>query len=91
MPALGLVTKSLVGPGTDQGPGAPTVFAEGLNVSVVDDTVSPHGAAPHTKSIIKTGSGTVYANGKRVVVAQISVASCGHIVNTGARSVFVGS
>ena len=89
MPALGLVTKSLVGPGTDLGPGAPTVFAEGSPVSIVGDSVSPHGEAPHTKATIKTGSGTVKANGKPVVVAQLSTASCGHVVNTGAATVQV--
>jgi uncharacterized Zn-binding protein involved in type VI secretion len=89
MPALGLVTKSLVGPGTDLGPGAPTVFAEYKNVSIIGDNVSPHGEAPHTKATIVTGSGTVRANGKPVVVAQLSTAPCGHQVNTGADTVQV--
>lgn len=89
MPQLGLVGRSLVGPGTDIGPGAPTVFAEGVPVSTVGDKVTPHGTAPHTTPIIANGSATVFANGKPVVVQGLSKATCAHAVNTGAATVQV--
>jgi uncharacterized Zn-binding protein involved in type VI secretion len=89
MPALGLVKKSIVGTGIDQGPGAATVLAEGSPVSVVGDLVSSHGEAPHIAATIVTGSATVFAEGKPVVVAQLSVASCSHQVSTGAATVQV--
>lgn len=89
MPQLGLVGRSLVGPGIDLGPGAPTVLAEGLPVSTVGDKVSPHGAPPHIAPIIINGSSTVFANGKPVVVQGLSKASCAHPVNTGAATVQV--
>jgi uncharacterized Zn-binding protein involved in type VI secretion len=89
MPQLGLAGKSLVGPGTDLGPGAPTVFAEGVPVSVVGDLVSPHGEPPHTSPTIANGSATVFANGKPVVVQGLSKATCAHAVTTGAVTVNV--
>lgn len=89
MPQLGLAGRSVVGTGIDLGPGAKTVFAEGTNVSVVGDTVSPHGAPPHEKSFIVTGSSTVFVEGKPVVVQGLSKATCAHAVNTGAATVQV--
>lgn len=89
MPQLGLATRSLVGPGTDLGPGAPTVYAEGVPVSVVGDLVSPHGEPPHTSPTIANGSTTVSANGKPVVVQGLSKATCAHAVTTGAVTVNV--
>jgi uncharacterized Zn-binding protein involved in type VI secretion len=89
MPALGLVSRSLVGTGIDLGPGAATVIAEGVPVSLVGDLVSPHGAPPHTSSTIISGSGTVFAEGRPVVVQGTSTAACGHVVNTGAATVQV--
>ena len=89
MPQIGLVGRSLVGPGTDIGPGAATVFAEGTPVSLVGDRVTPHGKPPHTSPVIVNGSGTVFAEGKPVVVQGLSKASCAHAVNTGAATVQV--
>jgi uncharacterized Zn-binding protein involved in type VI secretion len=89
MPQLGLAGKSLVGPGIDLGPGAATVFAEGAPVSVVGDSVSPHGEPPHVAATIISGSATVFAEGKPVVVQGLSTASCAHVVNTGAATVQV--
>jgi uncharacterized Zn-binding protein involved in type VI secretion len=91
MPQLGLVGKSLVGPGTDLGPGAQTVFAEGSPVSLVGDLVSPHGEAPHISATIKTGSTLVFAEGKSVVIKDLSQADCAHVVTTGATTVYAGS
>jgi uncharacterized Zn-binding protein involved in type VI secretion len=89
MPQLGLAGRSLVGPGTDLGPGALSVIAEGAPVSVVGDLVSPHGAPPHISPTIISGSATVFAEGKPVVVQGLSKASCAHQVNTGAATVQV--
>ena len=90
MPALGLVKKSVVGTGIDQGPGSKTVTCEYKKVSLVKDTVTPHGAPPHNKAFIINGSKSVIADGEPVVVQTISKASCGHPVNSGAISVIVG-
>lgn len=89
MAQLGLATRSLVGPGTDLGPGALTVSAEGVPVSVVGDLVSAHGVAPHTSPTIVNGSLTVFAEGKAVVVQGLSKATCAHAVTTGALTVQV--
>jgi len=90
MPALGLVRKSFVSTGIITGPGAPTVKAEYSTVSVINDTVSTHGEAPHIAATIATGSTSVRANGKFVAVQDLSTTSCSHKVDTGAISVFVG-
>lgn len=70
-------------------PGAPSVKVNGTPISTVGDTVMPHGNSPHTKAVIKTGSGTVKAEGKRVARKGKSVASCGHNVSTGSPNVKV--
>ena len=90
MPALGLVKRSIVGTGIDEGPGSKTVICEAHKVSLVKDTVSAHGAPPHNKAIIANGSKSVLADGEPVVVQTISKARCGHPVNSGAISVIVG-
>ena len=89
MPQIGLVGRSLVGPGTDIGPGAATVFAEGTPVSLVGDRVTPHGKPPHTSPVIVNGSGTVFSEGRPVVVQSLSKATCAHPVVTGAATVLV--
>ena len=96
MPALGLVKGkspgSLVKTGLITGPGAvnPPVQAEFKTVSVVGDNVSSHGPDPHAKTTIVTGSSTVFANGKPVTVATVSIATCQDQVDTGAGTVSVG-
>jgi len=78
---------SMVGPGMVMGPCAVTVFCEGMPVSLIGDSVSPHGEPPHTNSFIVNGSFTVAAEGK--FVARVgSTTSCGHSVSFGAISVF---
>lgn len=71
------------------GPGAPTVIAEGLPVSVLGDDVTPHGEPPHAKARIIMSSFTVFANG-RGVVRQGDLASCGDTVIS-QSTVFVGA
>jgi uncharacterized Zn-binding protein involved in type VI secretion len=75
--ALGLIT----------GPGVPTVLVNGAPISVVGDTVEAHGEPPHNKSIIASGSATVFAGGRNITVQSISLSSCGHPVFTGSPNV----
>jgi uncharacterized Zn-binding protein involved in type VI secretion len=88
MPNAAKVGESLAG-GTITGPGCSTVFVEGLPLSVVGDTVAPHGIAPHNSSAIVTGSTLVLAEGLPVVRVG-DLASCGHTVSIGAATVEVG-
>lgn len=90
MPGIGKVSGSAAGPGLIIGPGAPTVKAEFLTVSVIGDSVVTHGDAPHILPTIVTASTSVFAENKPVTVQGISVASCGHSVVLGAPTVIVG-
>ena len=87
MPAIGLVGRSIVGTGIDVGPGSPTVMCEGSPVSLIGDKVTPHGKPPHTAAIIITGSQTVLIDGRPPAVQGLSVATCAHVVVTGAFTV----
>ena len=91
MPGIGKVTSSTAGPGLITGPGAPTVKAENMTVSLINDLVATHGEAPHIQPTIITASTTVFADNKPVTVEGISTASCGHAVIAGAPTVIVGS
>jgi uncharacterized Zn-binding protein involved in type VI secretion len=96
MPGIGKVGADNAGGGIITGPGAPTVFAEGSVVSCAGgllpgDTVFTHGEPPHTGgATIVNGSATVFAEGRPVTVAILSVASCGHPIGPGAVTVQVG-
>jgi|14_taG_2_1085336.scaffolds.fasta_scaffold08555_4 uncharacterized Zn-binding protein involved in type VI secretion len=81
----------MAGGGLIIGPGAPTVFVEGVPISVVGDGIATHGEAPHTtgSSLIATGSGTVMAEGKFVAIAP-GVVSCGHTLAPGSTTVITG-
>ena len=79
---------SMVGPGMIMGPCATTVFCEGMPVSLIGDSVSPHGEPPHTSSIVMLGSFSVFAEGRNVTKTG-SPTSCGHTVNMGSFTVFV--
>ena len=78
---------SMVGPGMVMGPCAATVFCEGMPVSLIGDSVSPHGEPPHSSSMILSGSFSVFAEGKNVARVG-SPTTCGHSVTFGAVSVF---
>ena len=71
-----------------EGPGAPTVIAEGVVVSCIKDIVMPHGEPPHATATVATGSATVIAMG-RGVVRSGDVATCGDPV-VSASTVIVG-
>jgi len=64
------------------GPGAPTVFAEGSPVSCSFDVFGGHGEAPHTTGFIPGGCPTVFAMGRNVHRSMLSVATCGHPVQS---------
>ena len=72
-----------------EGPGAPTVMAEGFVVSVMNDMVASHGEGAHAKATIVTSSKTVFAMG-RGVVRMGDVATCGDPVIS-ASTVLVGA
>ena len=88
MSNAGKVGTSIAG-GLITGPGATTVLVEGTPLSVVGDTVAPHGLAPHNASVIISGSTTVLAEGQPVDRVGDG-ASCGHVVSTGSATVQVG-
>lgn len=73
--------------GIIEGPGISSVIVNGVPVSVVGDTVSSHGAPPHTKAVIVTGSSTVFAGGKPISLQSISTCTCNHTVITGSPNV----
>ena len=75
--------------GVITGPGASTVFADGKNVSLIGDTVSQHGKAPHTApTLISGGASTVRADGG-IPSMQGTSASCGHTIQGGSPTVEV--
>jgi len=87
MPKLTRVVANSAG-APIQGPGASTVFCEGQKVSLLQDSVTPHGKAPHSGAVMVGSSSTVFANGKPVVRAG-DAASCGHAAD-GASTTFAG-
>jgi len=75
------------------GPGAPTVLAEGLPVSVAKDIVTPHGENAHLAAptiMLSTCSKTVFAGFKPVAMETQSIATCTHPLTLGAPTVKVG-
>ncbi len=89
MPQLGKIGTTIYGAGVEIGPGATTVLVEGSPVGVIGDKITPHGKPPHTAPTVVTGSATVQAEFKPVVVQGLSVASCGHVAASGAATVQV--
>jgi len=81
----------MAGGGLIIGPGAPTVMVEGVPISTIGDGIATHGEAPHTtgSSLIVSGSGTVFAEGKFVAIAP-GVVSCGHTLAPGSTTVITG-
>lgn len=86
----GKVFGSLVGPGVVLGPGKPNIIVEYLPISTLLDKVSPHGKPPHTAPMIIKGSTSVFAGFLPVSAVGLSLASCGHPMNTGAGTVYIG-
>jgi len=82
------------GGGTVTGPCAPTVFVNGLPISVPGDSVTPHtccgapGCDPHCSAVTQGGSPTVFAEGKPVIRIG-DTDSCGHVRNAGSPDVMV--
>lgn len=76
------------------GPCAATVFAEGLNVSLPGDAVTPHpccglpGCGAHCNAKTQGGSPTVFAEGKPIIHHN-DIDTCGHKRNTHAPTVFI--
>lgn len=75
------------------GPGAITVMAEFMPVSVAKDKVKPHGENQHLAApsiTLPTCSKTVFAMGKPVAMEKQSIATCLHPLTLGAITVKVG-
>lgn len=73
--------------GTIVGILAPTVFVNGINISVVGDPVEGHGPYQHAGPVIATGSPNVFAHNSNVT-RQADSASCGHPVVGGSTDTF---
>ena len=84
MPGVSRVGVDTAG-GIITGPGEPTVLVNGSPVSVIGDSVAPHGLPPHDSAVMVGGSNTVFAGGIGVVRAG-DASSCGHTA-TGSSNV----
>ena len=91
---IGKVGKSQCGPGgIIIGPGAITVMAEFMPVSVAKDKVTEHGENQHLAAptiTLATCSKTVFAMNKPVAMQTQTVATCTHALELGAVTVTVG-
>ena len=85
MPGVSRVGTDMAG-GVIGGPGAGTVRINGSACSLLGDSVTPHGVAPHAGASMAAASSTVFAEGGRVVRSG-DLASCGHAA-TGSSNVF---
>lgn len=84
---VGQVGISIVGGGVITGPGVTNVLVEGVPISVIGDTVAPHGEPPHTSPTMVIGSSTVKAGGRAICLESRSFATCNHPQSTGASTV----
>lgn len=81
--------------GVVTGPCAPSVLVNGRPVSVPGDNVTPHpccgrrGCGSHCSAKTKGGSGTVFAEGRPVILVG-NTDTCGHGRIMGSPDVFVG-
>lgn len=87
MPGVSRVGVDSAG-GIITGPGVSSVIVNGAPVSVIGDSVAPHGLGPHAGPVMVGGSGTVIAGGIGVVRAG-DAASCGDTA-TGSSDVIAG-
>lgn len=85
MPGISRVGVDATG-GTITGPGVVTVFVNGSPISIIGDSVAPHGLPPHASATMVEGSLTVFAGGVGVV-REGDLASCNHAA-TGSLNVF---
>lgn len=89
MPGVGRKGSDNGGGGIITGPSESSVLVNGAPISVIGDTVATHGNSPHVQgtAIIVSGSGSVYAGGKPITVAQQSTLTCGHVIQPGSGDV----
>ncbi len=86
---VGSIFKSGVACAVVVGPGIPNILVEGSPISVVGDKVAPHGAPPHTSSVVISGVPNILAAGKPITVVS-STTSCGHPITFGSPTVVAG-
>lgn len=75
--------------GSITGPSATTVYADGVPVALMGDTVAQHGKSPHTNPTLTSNPAQkVLADGKKPAKAG-TMASCKHSVTPGSSTVIV--
>lgn len=83
---VAIVGVSVCG-GVITGPGAVSKLIDGSPVSLVGDSVAPHGIGPHAAAVMVEGSANLFVGG--VPVCRLGdAASCGHVVTNGAANFF---
>lgn len=70
------------GPGIIIGPGGMAQYGDGILVSIVGDSITPHGPGAHQNAHIATGSKNTFVNGIPLVRVG-DLASCGCAVLDG--------
>lgn len=74
-----LVDGDVGGPsGKILGPGATSVLAGFLPVSLMGDKVGPHGTAPHAKATLLFGAFRTITEGRFTSCVGGSIGTCGH-------------
>lgn len=89
MPKVSLVGVDTAGGGVILGPGASKLSVGGVRVSLVGDSIAPHGPPPHITAVVLTGSNKLSVGGVPVTI-QGSATSCGHDA-TGSAKLSVSS
>lgn len=87
MPGISRVNYDIVG-GLVTEAKAPSVYADGFNVTCLGAQIEPHGIGTHANPVMAEASSTVFAEGI-AICRKGDKASCLH-ETTGSTSVFVG-
>lgn len=89
MANVSLVGVDSAGGGIILGPGTSKLTVKGVKVSLLGDTIAPHGVSPHNASVVVQASTKLKVNGVGVVYAGCAT-SCGH-TTTGSAKLTVSS
>ena len=83
-----LIGQAIAG-GVITGPGSPKMTLGGVPISIVGDSIAPHGKSPHAAAVIVSGSSKLTVGGIAITV-EGSPASCGHTASAGSGKFTVG-